>query len=83
MRPKLKNHTTAEFWQEAPGAKHEAIPYQMAARPELVPVMTGSGNRNGFSTHTDRLPTVPRAGSQDAYKLPSVFGGRQIEPKGK
>lgn len=79
----MKNRTTAEFWQDAPGTKHEAIPYQMAARPELVQAMTGSRNRNGFATHTDRLPTVPRAGSQDAYKLPSVFGGRLIEPRGK
>lgn len=79
----MKNHTTAEFWQEAPGVRREAIPYQMAARPELVPVMTGSGNRNGFSTHTDRLPTVYRPGAQDAYKLPSVFGGRLVEPRGQ
>jgi hypothetical protein len=53
-----------------------AEPLKVAAQPEMVGVMTGSNNRNGFSGTADKLPTAMRAGAEDALALPSRVNDR-------
>jgi hypothetical protein len=53
-----------------------AEPLKVAAQPEMVGVMTGSNNRNGFSGTADKLPTAMRVGAEDALALPSRVNDR-------
>lgn len=53
-----------------------ADPYALAARPDLVPLMTIGGNRNGIMGTGDKRPKVHRDGAMDAYELPSRMGSR-------
>jgi hypothetical protein len=54
----------------------KANPFTMAAQETMVPIMTGSGSRNGIMGTADRMPTVYREGAMDALKLPSRMGDR-------
>lgn len=55
---------------------HQPDPYALAAHPDLVPIMTSGGNRNGMSGTGDKRPMVYRAGALDADQLPSRMGNR-------
>jgi hypothetical protein len=57
-------------------------PFILAAREEMVPIMTGSGSRNGTSGTADKLPMTYRTGSMDAAKLPSRIGDTLRFPDG-
>jgi hypothetical protein len=52
----------------------KATPFTMAAQETMVPIMTGSGSRNGIMGTADRMPTVYREGAMDALSLPSRMG---------
>lgn len=54
----------------------KANPFTMAAQETMVPIMTGSGSRNGIMGTADRMPTVYREGAMDSLKLPSRMGDR-------
>lgn len=55
-------------------------PYILAAREEMVPIMTGSGSRNGTAGTADKLPMTYRAGAMDATRLPSRIGDKLHYP---
>lgn len=64
------------------GAK-KADAVKLAVNPDLVPAMTSSNSRNGIAGTADRLPMAYRAGSLDAFTLPSRWGNRLTYPDGR
>lgn len=75
----MKRRVELDFFE--PKQTKAANPAAMAVAPDLVYKMTAGGNRNGAASAADLRPMVHRPGALDAFKLPSLVGGKRQGPR--